>query len=81
MYNFNKAFSFHFEITDKCNARCLQCDRNYINDKGELVEHPEMFLTEITIDQFKQIFKNYQKKTDSITFCGNMGDPVFAKDV
>jgi MoaA/NifB/PqqE/SkfB family radical SAM enzyme len=81
MYNFNRSFSFHFEITDKCNARCPQCDRNYINDKGELVEHPGMFLTEITIDQFKQIFKNYQKKTDSITFCGNMGDPVLAKDV
>ena len=81
MYNLNKAFSFHIELTDKCNARCVQCERNEILKDGTLQENPKLLQTEITIDQFKAIFENYHKQARYIVFCGNFGDPMFAKDI
>lgn len=81
MYDFNRHFGFHIELTDKCNARCVQCSRNRINSKGELEERPDLCLTEITIDRYKKIFQNYQKQAKAVLFCGNMGDPMFAKDI
>ena len=81
MYDFEKPFSFHIELTDKCNARCVQCSRNFVDDLGNLNERPNLCLTEITIDQYKDIFKDYLHKTKTINFCGNMGDPLFAKDI
>ena len=81
MYNINRPFSFHMELTDKCNACCVQCERNFIDKDGVLKERPELWKTEITIGQFKSIFKNYQKQTSNLTFCGNFGDPLFAKDI
>ena len=81
MYNLNSPFSFHIELTDKCNARCVQCSRNFIDDLGNLNENPNLCLTEITIDKYKNIFKDYLHKTKTITFSGNMGDPIFSKDI
>lgn len=80
MYDFDKPFMFHIELTDKCNARCVQCPRNII-EEGELKENPKLHKVEITLNQYKSIFKNYQKKTNRVSFSGNMGDPVFAKDI
>ena len=81
MYDLSRPFSFHIELTDKCNARCVQCSRNFVDDLGNLNESPNLCLTEITIDQYKDIFKDYLHKTKTINFCGNMGDPLFAKDI
>tara|TARA_Y100001972_G_C7613297_1_gene307502 strand:- start:151 stop:1194 length:1044 start_codon:yes stop_codon:yes gene_type:complete len=81
MYNINSPFSFHIELTDKCNARCVQCSRNFVDDLGNLNEKTNLCLTEITIEQYKNIFKDYLHKTKSISFSGNMGDPLFAKDI
>ena len=51
MYDFEKPFSFHIELTDKCNARCVQCSRNFVDTDGKLKERPELCLTEITLEQ------------------------------
>ena len=80
MYRLDRPFSFHMEITDKCNARCVQCERNEVLEDGTLQENPKLLQDEMTIDQYKAIFKNYQKQTKYIAFCGNYGDPMFAKD-
>ena len=81
MYDLSRPFSFHIELTDKCNARCVQCSRNFVDDLGNLNERPNLCQTEITIDQYKDIFKDYLHKTKTINSCGNMGDPLFAKDI
>ena len=60
MYDFEKPLSFHIELTDKCNARCVQCSRNFVDNDGKLKERPELCLTEISLEQYKSIFKNYQ---------------------
>ena len=36
MYDLSRPFSFHIELTDKCNARCVQCSRNFVDDLGNL---------------------------------------------
>ena len=59
MYDLSRPFSFHIELTDKCNARCVQCSRNFVDDLGNLNERPNLCLTEITIDQYKDIFKEF----------------------
>ena len=81
MYDLSAPFSFHIELTDKCNARCVQCSRNFVDTDGKLKERPELTLTEITLEQYKNIFKDYQNKSKAVLFCGNMGDPMVAKDV
>tara|TARA_B100000579_G_scaffold431215_1_gene445901 strand:+ start:345 stop:1406 length:1062 start_codon:yes stop_codon:yes gene_type:complete len=69
------------ELTDKCNARCVQCERNFIDKNGVLNERPQLLKKEISIEQFKKIFENYKWQTYNLTFCGNFGDPLFAKDI
>ena len=53
-----KPLSFHIELTDKCNARCVQCSRNFIDNDGKLKERPELCLTEISLEQYKNIKGN-----------------------
>lgn len=81
MYSLDNPISFHIELTDKCNARCIQCSRNYVDQNGNLDEIPELCLTEITLEQYKKIFEGYEHQAKGILFCGNMGDPMFAKDI
>ncbi len=80
MYDLNKPINFHIELTDQCNARCPLCPRNIIED-GRLKEHPNLKNSSITIDQFKNIFKDYQQQTDKVLFSGNFGDPIFNSDI
>tara|TARA_B110000902_G_scaffold261295_1_gene335793 strand:+ start:437 stop:1519 length:1083 start_codon:yes stop_codon:yes gene_type:complete len=79
LYNEKLPFSFHIELTDKCNARCPQCSRNVI-DKGVLQERPDLAFIELSLNDYKSIFKDLKYNAKNFTFCGNFGDPVFAKD-
>jgi len=82
IYDVTKKFQFHIELTDKCNARCPQCSRNVINKETEqLQERSNLAFSEITIDNFKSIFDDFQYQIKRLNFCGNFGDPIFAKDV
>lgn len=65
------------ELTDKCNAACPQCPRN---EQGDAV-NPLLPLTELSLDDIKQIFKrDFILSLKSMFACGNFGDPAFAKD-
>ena len=77
MYNYNEITSMHLELTSKCQAKCPMCPRR-IN--GGML-NPLIDLEEITLDQFKQWFPvNFLKQLTYINFCGNLGDPIIAKD-
>ena len=77
MYRYDDIRTVHLEITAKCQAACLQCDRN-ING-GEL--NPNINLDELSLEDCKKIFTpNLVKQLDSLFMCGNLGDPVVAKD-
>lgn len=77
MYSYKDIRSVHLEITSKCQARCPMCPRR-ING-GPLLE--SISLDEITLEQFKKWFpEDFIEQLDLLYMCGNLGDPIVAKD-
>ena len=77
MYKLEDIKDVHLEITSKCQARCPMCPRR-INGG---VLNPLMTLTEIDLNTFKSWFSiDFIKQLDSLFMCGNLGDPIIAKD-
>jgi MoaA/NifB/PqqE/SkfB family radical SAM enzyme len=77
MYKLENIKSIHLEITSKCQAKCPMCPRNLQGGKLS----PFVTLEEITLDQFKEwIPIDFIKQLDRVFMCGNLGDPIIAKD-
>lgn len=77
MYNFNEITSIHLEVTSKCQARCPMCPRRV--QGGPM--NPFVDLEEITLELFqKWIPPSLIKQLESLSMCGNLGDPILAKD-
>ena len=47
----------HIELTDKCNALCSMCGRQYI-ENGELKRVPTFDKNELSITEIRNIFDN-----------------------
>ena len=71
MYSYQDIRTVHLEITAKCQAACLQCDRN-ING-GDL--NPNIKLDELSLEDCKNIPPEFVKQLNSLFMCGNLGDP------
>jgi len=77
MYNLKDIRDIHLEVTTKCQARCPMCPRR-IN--GGML-NPLMSLVEIDLETFKSWFSvDFIKQLNSLFMCGNLGDPIIAKD-
>jgi MoaA/NifB/PqqE/SkfB family radical SAM enzyme len=77
MYRYQDIKDIHLEITSKCQARCPMCPRR--ENGGPL--NPNMHLTEINLQTFKHWFSvDFIKQLHSLFMCGNLGDPIIAKD-
>ncbi len=77
MYRLEDIKSIHLEITSKCQARCPMCPRRVHG--GPLLQNLE--LTEITLETFKSWFPvDFIKQLGHLMMCGNLGDPIIAKD-
>lgn len=65
------------ELTDRCQASCPMCLRNYFGgSEREFIKN-----TEITLDNFKEWFPPvFLSNLNNMFACGNLGDPVIAKD-
>lgn len=71
--------NLHIELSSLCNAKCPACPR-YVNNSP--IVKPSITETQIRLDQFKQWFPpELLKSIESITFCGNFGDPMTATDI
>ena len=69
--------SLHIELTDKCQAQCPMCARNYHGG----ATRPFIRNGDISIDQFKEWFpKDFLAQLENFYSCGNYGDPAFASD-
>lgn len=67
----------HIELTDKCQAQCPMCARNYHGG----ATRPFIRNGDITIDQFKEWFpRGFLAQLENFYSCGNYGDPAFARD-
>jgi len=77
MYSYNKIKTIHLEITSKCQAGCPMCARNIQGG----VDNPYITLSEISFEKFVEWFpREFIKQLDRLFMCGNLGDPVVAKD-
>ena len=53
MYNEKKPLKVHVELSNKCNAMCPQCGRNYIDKDGVLKVKPTMQTGELVLADIK----------------------------
>jgi MoaA/NifB/PqqE/SkfB family radical SAM enzyme len=78
MFRFNQLQNIHLEITNRCQASCPMCSRNY---HGGL-ENPLIKNQDWTIDDFKHILTSeVLHQINSFYFCGNFGDPIINNDL
>ena len=62
---------WHIEISGKCTLKCPRCTRQEI---------PGFVNKELGLSWFKENF-TFAKQVKKITFCGDDGDPIYAKDL
>ena len=65
----------HVECTTRCNAWCPFCPRN--NQGFGLASHVK--ITDLNIKRLQQVVED-SPKLQNIQFCGNLGDPLAAKN-
>ena len=77
MYRYEDIKSIHLEVTQNCQAACPMCDRN-MNGQGL---NPHINLDELSLEDCKRIFPpDFIAQLDTMYMCGNLGDPIIAKD-
>jgi MoaA/NifB/PqqE/SkfB family radical SAM enzyme len=77
MYKLEDIRQIHLEITQACQASCPMCERN--QNGGKL--NPHINLDELTLEDCKKIFSpTFIAQLDTMYMCGNLGDPIVAKD-
>lgn len=77
MYNYTDIKSIHLEVTQNCQASCPMCDRN-MNGEGI---NPHINLDELSLIDCMNIFSpQFIEQLDTMYMCGNLGDPIVAKD-
>jgi MoaA/NifB/PqqE/SkfB family radical SAM enzyme len=78
MFNFQDLKDIHLEITNRCQASCPMCSRNYHGG----IENPLIKNQDWTFEEFKIILnKEVLKKISGFYFCGNFGDPIINSDL
>lgn len=77
MYKYEDIKSVHLEITQRCQAACPMCDRNENGGKDSI----HITNAELSLQDCKDIFSpKFIKQLDTMYMCGNLGDPIVAKD-
>tara|TARA_B100000405_G_scaffold130049_1_gene90999 strand:- start:967 stop:1959 length:993 start_codon:yes stop_codon:yes gene_type:complete len=77
MYKLEDIKSIHLEVTSKCQAKCPMCARRVHG--GPLLD--SITLAEVNIELFKKWFSpEFIKQLWHLNMCGNLGDPIVAKD-
>ena len=77
MYRYENIKEVHLEITQRCQAACPMCDRNCNGG----TDNPHITNAELSLEDCKRIFKpDFIKQLNTMYMCGNLGDPIVAKD-
>ena len=77
MYRYEDIEAVHLEITQKCQAACPMCDRNM--NGGE--DNPHITNAELSFEDCQTIFPpEFIKQLKTMYMCGNLGDPIVARD-
>jgi len=77
MYTYDEIRTVHLEITQRCQAACPMCDRNMNGG----ADNPHMTDAELSIGDVQKIFSvPFVQQLKTMYMCGNLGDPIVAKD-
>jgi MoaA/NifB/PqqE/SkfB family radical SAM enzyme len=77
MYKSADIKKVHLEITQLCQAACPMCDRNENGGK----DNKHITNAELSLEDCKKIFSpKFIRQLENINMCGNLGDPIIAKD-
>jgi MoaA/NifB/PqqE/SkfB family radical SAM enzyme len=77
MYRYEDVRQVHLEITQRCQAACPMCDRN--ENGGPDNQH--ITNAELSLADCKKIFEpEFIAQLDTMYMCGNLGDPIVARD-
>jgi len=77
MYNYKDITTVHLEITQRCQAACPMCDRN--ENGGPDNRH--ITNAELSYEDCVNMFPvSSIKHVKTMYMCGNLGDPIVAKD-
>ena len=77
MYKYHDIKQVHLEITQRCQAACPMCDRN----QNGGADNQHITNAELSLADCKRIFTpKFIKQLDIMYMCGNLGDPIVAKD-
>ena len=64
---------WHIELCSKCSLKCPRCSRQEVPNG--------LINRDLSLDWFKENFTGkIIKNVKKITFCGDDGDPIYAKD-
>ena len=70
MFNIKK---IHLEISSKCVIKCPRCPRTEL--------HPDTLNREFSLQDFQTAFNtDILKEVEEFLFCGDIGDPIYARD-
>lgn len=77
MYRYEDIRVVHLEVTQKCQAACPMCDRNENGGR----DNKHITNAELSLEDCKKIFEpEFIKQLKTMYMCGNLGDPISAKD-
>lgn len=77
MYKSKDIRKVHLEITQLCQAACPMCDRNENGGK----DNKHITNAELSLEDCKKIFSpEFIQQLNTMYMCGNLGDPIVAKD-
>ena len=77
MYRYQDIKMVHYEITQRCQAACPMCDRNINGGK----DSPHITNAELSLQDAQNIFdEDFIRQLKTFYMCGNLGDPIMAKD-
>ena len=78
MYKYKEIKKTHLEISSLCQASCPMCARNY---HGGL-PNPNLPESNLSLELFKKAHTpELLERLESMSFCGNYGDPILNNDL
>ena len=80
MFSQDRPYSFHIELTDKCNAACPMCSRTRQLDRCR-PDPIKVQNIELTLADFQAHFTDdFCRRVEEVDLCGGLGDPLAARE-
>ena len=77
MYSLETLSEIDFELSSHCNSKCPQCPR--YDMFGNV--HKDLHVTHLDVNVIKKLPLEKMKNLESVSFCGNFGDPLMHPDL